>query len=131
MADIRESVLTLLDSTSSVDLNAANGTEASLYTVPIGKVFVPVFIIGRAFSAAAGTVVVTFGKTGGDCDEFLGDQTLTNISGTGDYLIISPVPNATPPKAEFFTAGQVFAVEITTKEGSALTCTFDTFGYLY
>ncbi len=131
MADVKEKCISLLSSTASVDLNAANGTEKALFTVPTAKVMVPVFNIMRAFSTSAGTAVVTFGKTGGTCDEFLGDQTLTNISGTGDYLIVSPVPHATPPKAEFFTAAQVFAMEITTKEGSALTCTIDVFGYLY
>ena len=131
MADAKENVLALLSSTALCDLNAVAGTEKSLYTVPAGKECVIDHIIMREFSAACGTAVVTFGKTGGTCDEFLGDQTLTNISGTGDYLIVSPVPNATPPKAEFFTAAQVFAMEITTAEGSALTCTVDVFGYLY
>jgi hypothetical protein len=131
MANLKEKAISLLSSTASCDLDAANGTEKALYTVPTGKVLVVDHIVMRAFSAACGTAVVTFGKTGGTCDEFLGDQTLTNISGTGDYLIVSPVPNATPPKAEFFTAAQVFGMEITTKEGSALTCTIDVFGYLY
>jgi hypothetical protein len=131
MASVKEKAIVLISSTASVDLDAANGTEASLFTVPTGKVLVVDHIIMRAFSAAATTAVVTFGKTGGTADEFLGDQTVSNISGTGDYLIVSPVPNATPPKAEFFTAAQVFAVEITTKESSALTCTIDVFGYLY
>ena len=131
MADLKEKAISLMSSTASCDLNAANGTEKSLYTVPAGKVLVVDHIIMRAFSAACTTAVVTFGKTGGTCDEFLGDQTLTAISGTGDYLIVSPVPNATPPMAEFFTAAQVFAMELTTQEGGALTCTVDVFGYLY
>ncbi len=131
--DVRfyEGVIALLSSTPSVDLNGAPTTETALYTVPTGKVLVVDHIIMRAFSGNCTTAVVTFGKTGGTCDEFLGDQTLTNASGTGDYLIVSPVPNATPPKVEFFTAAQVFAVEITTAEGGVLTCTIDVFGYLY
>jgi hypothetical protein len=130
MADAKEKTIALISSTS-VNLNQGAGTEIELFTVPAGKTLVPVVIIMRAFTAAVNNSVVTFGKTGGTADEFLGDQTLTNITGTGDFLIIQPVPNATSPKAEFFTAGQIFALEITTDEAGALTSTVDVFGYLY
>lgn len=129
--DAKKKTLALLASVSGVDLNGAGGTETSLFVVPDGKECIIDHVVAREFSAACTTAVVTFGVTGGSCDEFLGDQTLSNISGTGDYLLINPVPNATPPKAEILTDSDTFGVEITTAEGSALTCTMDVWGYLY
>jgi hypothetical protein len=132
MADAKEKTIALISSTS-VNLNQAQDTEIDLFTVPAGKTLVPVMIIMRAFTAGVSNSVVTFGETGvaGTVEEFLGDQTLTNVSGTGDFLIIQPVTTATSPKAEFFTAGMKFGMEITTDEGGALTSTVDVFGYLY
>jgi hypothetical protein len=128
---IQENSLSLLSRTTGVDLNAAADTEKGLYTCPTGKKGIPVLVVAHTFSAACAAAVGTFGETGGSCDEFLGDQTLTNISGTGDYLIIQPVPNATPPKGVILDAGDVFGYEVTTAEGSALTCVMDVFGYEY
>jgi hypothetical protein len=87
-------------------------------------------VVVRNPSAGLSNSVVTFGKTGGTCDEFLGDQTLTNIAATDDYVICQPVPNATPAIGSELTAAQVFGVEITTDEGSAATVTMDVYGYL-
>ena len=78
--------------------------------------------------------VVTFGKTGGSCDEFLGNQTLT-VVGAGfadEALVIQPVPNATTVAALILDAGESFGVEISTAETTgAATCTMDVFGYEY
>lgn len=116
-----------------VDLNGGAATETALYANPTGsgKTFIPVLVIAKNFSAACTTAVVTFGKTGGACDEFLGDQTLTNISAAGDALIIMPVPAATTAMIEEFAAGDTFGVEITTAEGGALTCDMIVFGFEY
>ena len=120
---LNENVPVLAGQEDGCDLDAANGTEKNLVdAVPTGLIFDPIMVILDEFSAACGTAVVTFGIAGGTCDEFLGDQTLTNISAAGEYLIVQPVPNATPPMAESLVAGEIFAMEITTKEGSALTC---------
>jgi hypothetical protein len=32
--------------------------------------------------------VVTFGKTGGACDEFRGDQTLSGLDAAGKYTVV-------------------------------------------
>ncbi len=133
MSDIKEKAIALISSTASCDLDAANGTEKSLYTVPAGKTLVVTKVILHTFSADALAAVLTFGKTGGTCDEYLGDQTLTGI--TASYatqaLRLTVVPNATPVVQSLFTAAQVFAMEITTKAGSACTCTIDVYGYIF
>lgn len=132
--DAKEAGLMLLSSTTGVNLAATAGTDKALYVVPSGKKAIPVMVVAHTFSEAVDEAVVTFGITGGTCDEFLGDQTLTAVSASyaDEVLIIQPVPNATPVAALVLDAAETFGVQITTAEttGSA-TCTMDVFGYLY
>ena len=130
MSDVKEKAISLISSTALCDLSAAPATEKSLYTIPAGKSLIVTEVILHTFSADPTTAVITFGKTGGDCDEYLGDQTLTGI--TASYatqaLRLTVVPNATTVAQSIFTAAQVFAMEITT--AGAGNCTIDVFGYL-
>lgn len=130
--DVLEAAIALASGDNSVDLNAAADTETALYAnaAGSGKDFYPVLILLTEFSAAASTAVVTFGKTGGSCDEFLGNTTLSNISGTSGYLICMPVPAATPAECTKIAPGDTFGIEITTAEGSALTCKAEVLGLL-
>jgi len=132
MADLKTAAITLLGTTDSVDLNAAADTETVLYTTPAGyKCFVTHVII-RNMSADAASAVVTFGETGGTCDEFRGDQTLSGLSAAGKYTVIylDQGTNDTPEAGTALDAGDVFGVEITTAAGGACTCSMDVFGYL-
>ena len=120
---LNENTIVLAGQEDACNLNAVAGTEKNLVdAVPTGLIFNPVMVILDEFSGACAAAVVTFGIAGGACDEFLGDQTLTNISAAGDFVICQPVPNATPVKLHSLVAGEVFAMEITTAEGGALTC---------
>ncbi len=123
--DLGHNTLKLAGQEDGCNLAAANGTEKKLTgAVKTGEVFIPVMVILDEFDGACGEAVVTFGKYDGDCDEFVGDRTLTNISAAyaTECLIIQPVPAATPVASCILTAGQFFAMEITTKEVAALTC---------
>jgi len=132
MADAKKYTISLLSSTASCDLNAAGATEKSLYTVPAGTFLIVDHVVMHTFSADATAAVLTFGKTGGDCDEYLGDQTLTGITAAfaTQSLRLTVVPNATTVVQSLFTAGQVFAMEITTASGVACTCTIEVWGHL-
>ena len=132
MADLRENAIALLESTAAVDLNGAAGTETSLYTVPVGKTCIVTHIVIRGMSADAANAVATFGKTGGSCDEWRGDQTLSGLDGTTKYtvLYLDQGTNDTPEAAVQFSAADVVGIEITTAAGSASTATIDVFGYL-
>lgn len=131
MARAKEKTLALLGS-ATIDLTQAADTETVMYTVPSGKKGIPVMVVARDFDEAVDQAVVTLGKAGGTCDEFLGNQTLTNV-GAGyadECLIMQPIPNATPVTALILDAAEQFACEITTPEttGTA-TCVMDVFGY--
>jgi hypothetical protein len=133
MANAKEKGLMLLGSVASVDLNGAGGTETTLYTVPTGKTCIPIMVVLRSLSADPASAVVTIGKTGGDCDEFLGDQTLSAITvGYADECcVLMPVPAATPVASLVLDAAEVLGLEITTAAGGPCTCTADVFGYLF
>ena len=133
MAALRENAITRLATVSGVDLNGSAGTETSLYTVPTGKTAIITKVIVRTASASAASAVITLGKTGGTCDEFRGDQTLTNLDATNKYIEINldQGTNDTPEGSETFVGGtDVFGVEITTAHGSSVTAVFDVWGYL-
>jgi hypothetical protein len=130
MEFIDENAIALVSGDNTVDLNGAPAAETSLYTVPTDKIFIPTMIILDEFSAAVTAAVITAGIGGGDCDEFLGNITLTNIDGTTSYVILQPIPAATPVELIHLAAGESFSIEITTAEGSALTCKAEVLGIL-
>lgn len=132
MPDAKTKGIMLLSSTASCDLDAANGTEKLLYTVPIGKTAIITHVVIRTLSASAANAVVTFGVTG-TCEEWRGDQTLSALDGTTKYVVLysDQGTNDTPEGGILFTAGVGFYMEITTKHGSAVTATIDVFGYLF
>lgn len=128
--DLKKCAFALLASKSGVDLNAVADTEAVLFIVPTGKKAIVSAVVIHTLSADADAAVITLGKAGGNCDEFLGDQTLSNLDGVTKAAILQAVPNATPVAQTILAAGESFGVEITTAAGGACTATFDVFGYL-
>lgn len=130
MARAKEKTLSLLSRTT-LTLDSVAGTELSMYTTSTGKKAIPIEVVLHSFSEAIDLAVVTFGKTGGTCDEFLGDQTLTNV-GAGfadEVLVCKPLQAATPLAQLLLDAAEVFAAEITTAEATAATCVADVWGY--
>ena len=124
MPDLTENALTKVSSTT-VAFNAVAAT--TLYTVPVGKLFVPVFIIIRA-GADALLTDVTFGRVGALTD-FLGTKQLDNLDADGDQCRLQAT-NADPaPKLKTYVAGVVFQVDVTVAQGGA-TNYVDLFGYL-
>lgn len=132
MADSKEKVIALLSSTASVDLDAANGTEKLLFTVPKGKTAIVTHVVIRTLSASAASAVITLGVTG-TADEWRGDQTLSALDGVTKYVVLycDQGTNDTPEGGILFAETVGFYMEITTKHGSAVTATFDVFGYLF
>jgi len=105
---------------------AATGTT-TLYTVPAGKRC----ILTKAYLVAggsAGTSTLTIGQVGALTD-FLGTQTLSNLTAQNDAVILSPVPSATPPKQKSYNEGTVIQANVTSASGSA-TNTIYLFGFL-
>ena len=133
MADAKEKTIGLLSSIATFDSQAVAGTELDLYTVPIGKVCIPMFVVVHSADASMATCVITLGVGDGDCNEFRGDVTLTNVDGTTKYAIIASQDSVrnTPDGGVMLTAGKIFALEITTADADGGTATVDTFGYIF
>jgi hypothetical protein len=129
MADLKMYAEALLSSTPSVDMKTVATTN--LYTVPTGKTAIVTKVIIRNPSASLAGGVCTFGKTTAKTD-FLGSQTLTNISTvTTGVAILQPVPNATPVLGLAYVATAIFCIDVTTGITAASgTATIDVFGYL-
>lgn len=125
MADLKEFALSKVAGGVSVDLSGTGQT--TLYTVPTGKIFIPVLAILRV-GADASTSVITIGRVGALTD-FLGSQTLSNIDASGDMAILQPVPAATPVLLKTYAAGVVIQVDVTTAAGGASN-EMDLFGFL-
>lgn len=132
MSRLIENSIGRLSSSAGCDLDAADGTEKLLYTVPTGKTAIITHVVIRTLSADASTAVVTFGVTG-TADEWRGDQALSALDGATKYVVIfcDQGTNDTPEGGILFTAGVGFYMEITTKHGVGVTATVDVFGYLF
>lgn len=130
---LNENCIAMAGQEDACSLAAVAGTDKNLCdAVPTGKIFIPVMVILDELSADEhGTPpIVTFGIAGGTCDEFLGDQTLSNITAgyAAEVIILQPIPHGTPAVATKLTAGQVFGMQITQANGAALTARVSVFG---
>lgn len=124
MPDLTENALTKV-STTTVAFDAVAAT--TLYTVPIGKLFIPVVAIIRV-GADALLTDVTFGRVGALTD-WLGTIQLDNLDADGDQVKIEQT-NANPPtKSKTYVAGVVFQINVTVAQGGA-TNYVDLFGFL-
>jgi len=128
MSALKEKAIALLGSVAAVNLNAVAFT--ALYTVPPGKKCLVDHDKIRNLSATAGSAVATFGQSG-DKDDFVGAQTLSNLSAAGKAGKIQPIQSATTPAIVEYAAGTVFGIDVTTAAGSACTATIDVFGHLW
>lgn len=130
--ELRENVEVLAGQEDTVNLAAGATTEKKLTdAVPTGLIFIPTKVILDEFSTEDNVTVpiVTFGVYGGDCDEFLGDQTLTVSSAYAtEVLIMQPIPHGTTPVTVKLVAGEFFAMEITQANGAALTARVSVMG---
>lgn len=130
--DLATAVTTLEDvvvvkklSTTTVTFESSGQT--TLYTVPAGKTFIPVFVIIRV-GGDAGTTDVSFGRVGALTD-WIGNTQLDNLDAAGDCVKIE-VTNADPPaKSKTYAAGTVFQIDVIVGIGQP-TNYVDLFGYL-
>lgn len=122
--ELKEHALTKISSVT-VAFNAVAAT--TLYTVPVGKLFIPVLVIIRAGADAALTDV-TFGRSTAKTD-WLGTMQLDNLDADGDCIKVETT-NANPPnKSKTYAAGVLFQIDVTVAQGGSSN-KVDLFGYL-
>jgi len=133
-SELDNNAITMVGQEDACNLAAVAGTEKKLTpAVPTGKILIPVLVVLDEFSADehATPPIITLGIYGGDCDEFLGDQTLSAITAAyaSESIILQPVPASTPVISCILVAGEYFAMEITQANGAALTARVSVFGF--
>jgi hypothetical protein len=125
MTALNENALTKVASIAGVDMKTAGKT--ALYTVPPGKIFIPVLVVVRNPSATlAGGTEHDFG-TGEDADTWRQAVDLSSLTAPTDYMAIA---GADVTKYAVCGAGSVFGIKVITGATDAATATVEVFGYL-
>lgn len=131
MTALRDYAVTCVAKGVSVNLNS--GAKQTIFTVPTGKTFIPVFAIMRGASATAATGVLDFGGNA-NADDWINAVALTNLNGTSAEIFIEldggldPVTGGTPKAANAYAAATAFGCFPATLV--AATSLVDLFGYL-
>ena len=119
MAALKENAVTKVSTTTGVDMKTA--ASVTLYTVPVGKTFIPTQVVIRNNSASL---------AGGTSYSFTTWRATVDLSGmtvTTGYRVLLPADNTTYTA---IAAGGTFQITITTGSTAACTATIDVFGYL-
>ena len=126
MPEVNEYAITKVVTVTGVDMQTAGKT--TLYTVPSGKTFYPVFVVIRELSATlAGGTDYDFG-TGANADTWRQTINLSSMTTSGtDYMVIA---GADVTKYTDCATASVFGIKVITGSTGAATATIDVFGFL-
>ena len=126
MSELNEYAIAKVSTVTGVDMKTAGLT--TLYTVPAGKTFYPMFVVVREPSAsmAAGTDY-DFG-TGASANTWRQTINLSSMTTLAtDYMVIS---GADVTKYTDCAAASVFGIYVNTGTTVVCTATIDLFGFL-
>ncbi len=126
MSEANENVLTKVATVSGVDMKTA--AKTTLYTVPTGKTFYPMFVVIRESSAdMSGGTDYDLG-TGANADTWRQTVDLSSMTTLAtDYMVIA---GADVTKYTDCAAASVFGIKVITGTTAACTATIDVFGFL-
>ena len=130
--DLRENALTMV---ASVSINMKTTTKQTIFTVPVGKIFIPFCVeISNPSATLAGAVDSDFGA-GANADDWLQQISLNTYTVTTNYgILMQPAQAAGPPivptKKTLNVAGDVWGVLVNTVSTGAATVTMSLFGSL-
>jgi len=126
MSALNEYSVTKVATVTGVDMKTAQAN--TLYTVPTGKTFYPVFVVIRESSASmAGGTDYDIG-TGANCDTWRQTIDLSSMTtASTDYMVIS---GADVTKYTDCAAASVFGIKVITGTTAACTAVIDVFGFL-
>ncbi len=132
MADAKMKCEALVSSTAAFDFN--DTADHVLYTVPVGKSFVPTMLVIRSLSGTMSAAVFSAGKSDAKTD-FVPTITCSGANGVTKILVIRPDYAATPAAGSglmtVIPAAGTFVIDMLTAAGVACTGTVDLFGYLF
>jgi hypothetical protein len=116
---------------SSTEVDATTIATTTLYTVPTGYTFIPMFVVIRVTAYTEGAkdtqAVASFGGNSATYDDFLNSVTYTVAN--ADYFQTDGPADSTEVPVQ--SAGDVFKVSIETASNADVeTWAVDLFGYL-
>lgn len=119
MPYLKESALTIVQTTSGVDMKTAGST--TLYIVPSGKVFYPTHVVIRDTSDSLA------GGTEYDFTNWRQNVDLSSMTVAGtDYMVL----DCNNTKYTELAAGASFQITVVTGSTAAATATIDVIGFL-
>ena len=125
MVAMRENAIVRLASVTA-HVQAGDGKQ-DLYTVPVGKEFIPVFVgIRKPTASLAGGTDFDFGD-GANADTWVNAVDLSGMTAATDYYTVT----SNNTKYTIFNAGDVFGVKPVTGATADADVTMDVFGYLF
>ncbi len=126
MAEAKKNVLSILSVTTIADFSSTVETE--IFVVPAGTVC----YLHSAFVEADGDVeatgVFTIGQNGAETD-FVGTTNADNLDADNDFILMAPVPSATPATLKKYPAGTSIKFDVATG-GAAVAGKVILFGIL-
>jgi len=125
MAALNENSISLLSSTT---VSLAADADTTIYTVPTGKRC----ILSHAILVAGADASTSDISIGADTAEtnFVGVTNLDNLDAQYDFVLLAPVPSATPATLKSYAAATVIQAQVANHAGGA-TNTLYLFGLLY
>lgn len=102
MSDARKEVLTILSITTIADLSSVAETE--IYVIPTGDVGYLALAFLEADGDIGANLVCSIGQNGAETD-FVGATNGDNLDADNDYILLAPVPSATPATLKKYAAG--------------------------
>lgn len=126
MASLREKAIALVSETAVADLSSVTAT--TLYTVPTAKVFQPLYATLRVAGDVGANLVCSIGSSGTPTD-FVGSTNGDNLDASGDFIILAPVPSATPTTLKEYAAATAVVFNVSVG-GNAVAGTVRLFGII-
>ena len=126
MASLKEYSICKVSTTSGVDMKTA--AETTLFTVPVGKTFIPFAVVVRNNSASlAGGTDYDFGAASGASTwRQTVDLSAMTVTTGNRWILAADNTTYTP-----IPAGTAFVIKVSTGSTAACTAVLDVWGYIY
>lgn len=129
MAALNENSIALLNTggTTIADLSSTGAT--TLYTVPTGKVCIPVMAWLKVEGDVGAALVCSIGRSTALTD-FVGATNGDNLDADEDAILMMPVPSATPATNKTYAAAVIIQFNVSVA-GNAVAGKVWLFGFLF
>jgi hypothetical protein len=107
--DSRLNKLALVSETTVADLSAVAATP--LYTVPVGRVLYPHSASLECDGDVGAALECSIGQNGAVTD-FVDTTNGDNLDADNDFILMAPVPSATPATLKKYAAGTVIEFDV-------------------